>query len=329
MIVIIMIIISATNITGCGETYEKRKLTFTEELSENPQFFAPISQEFNFTNQEPITGIWAEKLEYYAEEMVEFLNANYDAEWNTINIKAYAVELEEAGIDFSVGGIYDPDTKSIYLDKKLVATNPEEITAKHLGFVVHEILHFLKDSNTGEPTFCLHKGKKILGFYFTEGMTNYICERYFEKIGEEDAIKIYNETGYASLTYLSRQLEFSIPRLIKYYCSDDIDGLEKEFNKLAKLHIKDGSEMFETWMFQVDNMYRKEHEVKAGDESAMLEAMLYVLSNTEIIAAITEKEYLDEFIKNFEEYDDNYWGVTFTVSPQFTDYFQTLFYEEK
>lgn len=328
ILALIMAMLLAMNIAGCSTEYEKRELVYTNEMNEKPEYTKAEFPSYEFNDKKELNDIWKDEINRTANELVSFLNAEYDAEWNYNSVEAYAVDLSEAGISFSIGGIYDSNEKCIYIDNTLSNKSPENMTDAEIGFIVHEILHYLKDNNTGTPMFCLSKGEKILGFYFTEGMTNFICEKYFQSKGMNAPVEHYKKNGYASLMYLCRQLEISFPDLISYYCQDNIKSFEKEFNSLAKKHIENGRNMFAIWLSQLDNMYLAEHDVKSGDNSAMTLAMGYLLANTEIVAAITEKSYSDKFIENFEEYDIYYWGKSFTATDDFTQYFKELFYEE-
>lgn len=328
---LMLLVLVLTLCSGCSESaYTKVEMTFAQPHTEEVIYYNYSYEEYEFEKLEAVTAEWQEFLDTNGQALVDFLNEEYGSDWKYEPITAYGVDLSESGINFNIGGIYGPVEDCIYLDADMLSKSPSELTAEERGHVIHEEEHYIRALNTGDVVFGLKKGSGKVGRVFNEAMTNFICYKWLIVNGDVDAAQRYWEDGYATGMFFCQELELIIPDLVVYYLEDDIKSLSKDFNNLAKAHIKSSeNNMFEAWLWQADKQYDAEHSFKTQQsQEAMIECMYYFLGNTEILAAMTEKSYGADFISNFKAYDEVYWETTYCIDDQFILYFETLFYEE-
>lgn len=208
--------------------------------------------------------------------------------------------------------------------------NPTDIYVNELFYIVHEGYHYLQFSNNGRVVFGLEKNKKQLGLLFSEAMTNLASMKFLEYLCEEDAALISWKNGYASVTLICQLLEFPCPELMESFGQGDLPPIQKKFNLLCAAHIQDPREdEFAKLLQSCDLLYEEEKKSQNGVFKAEVMSLYHLLQDVEVLAAITESSYEENFKICIEEYDLYYRGKMFVgESSAFIDYFSSIHYTE-
>lgn len=251
---IITMIMIALLFTSCGVNSETEKIVpkyglvgEAEYMYKNVDNFSDVVKDSKITVIEA-SSEEQEQLDNLTEDVVNFLNEEYNIEWKSEKIELYKVDfLQLEGYEL-YNAIAAPKDRKMYVNTTL---------NENAKFVeVHELIHCIRYENVGRCEFVMEKGDHALGGYTSEAFTDLITIKYFESKGISGAREFFNiNSNYSYTTCALSMLERSIPNEIYYYLTEDMKSFKTDFTKLADKYIEKNEELeeeFEAFLTRPD-----------------------------------------------------------------------------
>lgn len=227
-----------------------------------------------------------EDVDNYGERIVDFINENYNLNWLYEPIEVISADF--LNTDYYIYNVfYVPNSGIMYINENPYYDLDEEI----LQYIyVRELIHYIRDLNVGTSNF-IYPNQDALGKYSTGTLTDLLTMKFF---GTKEAEEFFlTKSCYSYSTVGMQILELAIPDLMKYYLLNDMKGLEKEYNSIAKKYV-DMSKLeidnpFMNFLYMVDaNQIAYKNFLKASSRSNSEDIQKYFKYHSRYLIGVYE-----------------------------------------
>ena len=277
---------SKTVETGQAVTATKKYIPYFSEDCSSLEFYKEFA-EFP-KNVEEIGVADAElqaQVDKLLEELVNFLNEEYSANWKYSNICMKIADMEKVSSEVNNSLQYRAmyNDGAIWVQESFVAG---DLQSNHQAYYViaHEMLHYLYRYNGGEM-FCLKKEVNdkvyVCGAALEEAIVDELARRFAISKGF-DSSEI--SSAYKYVRNAIDILSITEPDVFQYFFRDDIEGFREEFNLKVEECIKVDGDQFEKFCHLMNSIVLNPNEKNKS----------YMFS---LLIVITPKEYYEEVNK--------------------------------
>lgn len=291
--------------SGCSNSRENKKTSLEYFPLVGVAYFDKLLFDISFEGVKvPIT--IQDEINKEGQRICSYLNDNYELNWKYDEVPGIYVADE-------ITAMYSEKDKKIYLSKSYFRNNGGSILFPKRSILIHEIIHYLMDSNMGTPYIFVEDENGSLGLYFHEAITEYITEKYISDVYD---IKTYDDmygkgmaSGYVTIKTYIELTEYAIPDLIKFVLHGNISDLESEMTKIVSERIEgDTIEPFKSWLSmitcaQVCELYYDSVDIE--NQIAMIE----------FLSAICPKNQKTHFLVSMNIYMKMMWKKSYS-SPE-------------
>lgn len=290
LMLVIITVFSCT--TGCTANSSSTKTTNLAPISMKYGCINPAFQYFENSidiaclteiEKEPASKDFCTDFYSICDDVCTYVYQTYGIEiYMDTHIPIYVCNLEGyLGIN-GIAGLYDDHIDCIYIDEKLYQLD----RTYYYRLLAHECCHMLQAHNApnSRGVECLiEKDNKFLGYLLSEG----ICEKLSCDVTKwKSNTYVADISGYIDETYFVEMLEVSVPNLVKYFFSFDVEALEKDVNTLiytnTTYNISENENItpFEHLLCHIDMCGNYRKYMYAGDNQA---GSIYVYSAQSVI----------------------------------------------
>ena len=288
-IMIFIIIIIMAFFAGCGEMRSELQTVYRfSDNSYQPQYITYREADMKWTKTaEKVENQIQTEINQIAEDLCDFLNNDFEAEWKVEPIETYAANiteiLQQQTTTLTYGACYYEE--KIFVDKAFLQ-NGLDNQAQYM--IVHELIHYLYYLNSGSKVFAIYEQGMYCGKYLDEAIVDALAKKYM--LARHPEMEQKSDKSHYTLIRLFVDLQqLEIP-VFQYFFRNDIQGMKEAVDEHVEKYVLCEESPFEKMISMMDEIVMFQ-ELQSDRASAIMT----------LLALTTSSEHAEMFVNKAEK----------------------------